>query len=75
MHLDELKQLLQASPFRPFTVFMPSEKSFNVPHEDFAWLTPSGKTLIVGIADKEAVDHLAVAMITRIEVQEAPQPR
>ena len=73
MQADELKQLLHASPFRPFTLFMPSEKSFHVPHEDFAWLTPNGRTFIVAVADKEAVDHLSVAMITRVEVQEAPQ--
>ena len=73
MHADELKQLLHASPFRPFTLFMPSEKSFHVPHGDFAWLTPKGRTLILAVADKEAVDHLSVEMITRIEVQDAPQ--
>ena len=73
MHADELKQLLHAGPFRPFTLFMPSEKIFHVPHEDFAWLTPNGRTFIVAVADKEAVDHLSVAMITRVEVQEAPQ--
>lgn len=74
MHADELKQLLHASPFRPFTVFLPSEKGFTVPHQDFAWLTPKGKTLVVAVADKEAVDLLDVAMIAHIEVQEAPQP-
>ena len=36
MHADELKQLLHAGPFRPFTLFMPSEKNLRVPHEDFA---------------------------------------
>jgi hypothetical protein len=70
MHADEIRQLLHASPFRPFTVFLPSEKSFVVPHQDFALLTPKGRTLVVSHDDKEAVDLLDVALIARVEVQE-----
>ena len=64
MHADELKQLLHASPFRPFTVFLASEKSFAVPHQDFALLTPQGRSLVVSHSEKEAVDLLDVALIT-----------
>ena len=71
MHADEIRQLLHASPFRPFTVHLPSDKSFLVPHSDFALLTPKGRTLIVSHEDKEAVDFLDVALITRIEIQES----
>jgi hypothetical protein len=70
MHADEIRQLLHASPFRPFTVYLASEKSFVIPHQDFAWLTPKGRTLVVSVADKEAVDLLDVALIARVEVQE-----
>ena len=73
MHADELKQLLHASPFLPFKIFLPSEKSFAVPRQDFAWLTPKGRTLVVAVADKEAVDLLDVAMIAHVEIQETPQ--
>ena len=70
MHADELKQLLHASPFRPFTVYLASEKSFVVPHQDFALLTPKGRTLVVSHSEKEVVDLLDVALIARVEVQE-----
>jgi hypothetical protein len=70
MQAEEIRHLLHASPFRPFTVFLPSEKSFVVPHQDFALLTPKGRTLIVSHDDKEAVDLLDVALIARVEVQE-----
>ncbi|MDB6029857.1 MAG: hypothetical protein JWM16_195 [Verrucomicrobiales bacterium] len=72
MHADEIKQFLHASPFRPFTVYLAIEKSFVVPHQDFAWLTPKGRTLFVSVADKEAVDLLDVALISRIEPHEPP---
>ena len=70
MHAVEIRQLLHASPFRPFTVYLASEKSFVVPHEDFALLTPKGRTLIVSQSEKEAVDLLDVALIARVEVQD-----
>lgn len=41
-----------------------------MPHHDFAWLTPKGRTLVVAVNDKEAVDLLDVALIARLEVQE-----
>ncbi|MEQ1850605.1 MAG: hypothetical protein ABMA01_03335 [Chthoniobacteraceae bacterium] len=73
MRADEPKQLLRASPFLPFTVFLPSEKGFTVPHQDFASPTPKRKKLVEAVADKEAVDLLDVPMIAHIEDQKAPQ--
>jgi hypothetical protein len=70
VHADEIRRLLQASPFRPFTVFLPGEEAFAVPHQDFALLTPKGRTLIVAQNEKDAVDLLDVALIARVEVQE-----
>lgn len=70
MHADELKHLLNASPFRPFTVYLAREKPFAVPHQDFALLTPKGRTLVISRSDEEAVDLLDVALIARVEVQE-----
>ena len=75
MHADDLKHLLHSTPFRPFTLFLPSEKSFHVPHQDFAWLTPKGRTLVVAADNGNAVDLLDVGMITRVEAQEAPHEK
>ena len=61
MHADEIRQLLHASPFRPFTIYLASEKAFPVPHEDFAMLTPRGRTLVVSHSEKDAVDLLTNA--------------
>ena len=70
MHADELKLLLHATSFHPFTLFLPNEKSFHVPHQDFAWLNPKGRTLVVAASDGGGVNLLDVAMITRVEAQE-----
>jgi hypothetical protein len=70
MHAEELKALLHASPFKPFTVHLAGDKAFFVPHEDFALLTPKGRTLVISHREKEAVDLLDVALISRIEIHE-----
>lgn len=70
MIASELKQLLQASPYRPFTVYLASEKAFAIRHADFASLSPTGKTLIVYHQNDDAFDILDVPLIARVEVQE-----
>jgi hypothetical protein len=69
MSADELRRLLNAVPFRPFTVYLPSEKTFSVPHSDFASLAPNGRTLIIWLQNSGAFDILDVPLITRLEVE------
>ncbi len=70
MNAAELRQLLHRTPFRPFTVYMASDKAFAVPHTDFAALSPSGRTLIIFRKEDDAHDILDVPLIARVEVQE-----
>ena len=71
MSADEIRSLLRATPFRPFTVYLPSDKSFSVQHPDFAVLTPPGRTMIVFHTEDNGFDLLEVPLITRVELQEA----
>jgi len=73
MHARELTELLHASPFRPFTLYLPNDRRFSVPHPDFAWMTPAGRTLVVATEDKEGINLLDVAMIARVEVPQSQQ--
>jgi len=70
MVAEELRELLRAGPFRPFTVYLPNDRSFSVRHPDFAVLTPRGRTLIVLHDGDEAFDILDVPLIARVEVHE-----
>ncbi len=71
MSADELRRLLRAVPFRPFTVHLPSDRAFPVPHSEFAVLTPPGRILIVLHAEDNAFDILDVPLIARVEVHKA----
>ena len=74
MSPNELKKLLETRPFKPFTVYLPQGTGFEVPHPEFAWLTPTGRTLIVGKASEDGVDMLEVPLITRVQVSPTPTP-
>ena len=68
MKPDEIRNLLRATPFRPFKIFMVSEKMFSIPHPEFALLTPPGRTLVIYNNEDEALELLDVALIARAEV-------
>lgn len=68
MQTEDLRALLKAAPFRPFTVVLISEKSYHIPHPDFAFLNPSGQVLIVARAENDSFDILDVPLIARIEM-------
>ena len=74
MNAEEIRQLLHATPFKPFTVYMASDKAFFVPHQEFALLTPKGRTLVISHHDKDALDLLDVTLISRVEVREQTKP-
>jgi len=67
---NELRQLLHASPFRPFTVYSNGGIGFRIKHPDFASLSPHGATLIIYHSDDAAFDILDVPLITRVEVHQ-----
>lgn len=75
MQSEDLRTLLKAAPFRPFTVVLVSERSYHIPHPDFAFLNPSGQVLIVARAENDSFDILDVPLIARIEMPARPAKR
>jgi hypothetical protein len=72
MTADQLKDLLHATPFVPFSVYVAAEqKAYEIPHPDFAMVTSKGRVLIVARTDAEAAHHISVPLITRIETAES----
>jgi hypothetical protein len=72
MKANEIRKLLHARPFRPFTIHVADGGRLLVQHEDFVALAPSGRTMIVYRHDK-ADDYqvVDVPMITRLETAAA----
>jgi hypothetical protein len=71
MKRHELRDLLRAQPFRPFTIHLPEGRSVNVVHHDFALLSPDGRTLLAYGADN-SFNMIDVVLIASVEVGPPP---
>jgi hypothetical protein len=69
VNTNELKQLLQARPFQPLRIRMGSNKTYSIPHPEFAALSPDGDTLIVWLRREGGHDSLDVPLIESVEVR------
>lgn len=74
MTAQQLRDVQQAKPFRPFTMHMADGRSFQVPHPEFLLVAPSGRTAVF-YDEKDSLNILDVMLMTRIETTSAPSPR
>jgi hypothetical protein len=64
MH-EEIRRLVRAAPFRPFTIFMTDGRSFGIPTSDHLSIMPSG--LIVVEDDRQVVNLLPPEQVSGVE--------
>ena len=70
MTIEQLKNLHQATPFRPFTLHLADGRQVPVPHRDFLSHSPSGRTVIV-YGTGESFDVIDLPLVTSLHKQEA----
>ena len=68
MNANELRTLLRSTPFRQIRVCLGSNKTYRIPHPEFAALSPGGETLIVFLPNG-GHDVVDVPLIERVEVR------
>ena len=76
MNVETIRDAQRARPFQPFTIRLADGRSFHVPHPDFMWLAPKGRTLVVAERPETPSDHypmsiLDVALIAEIRIDPA----
>ncbi|MFO1496896.1 MAG: hypothetical protein U1G07_00615 [Verrucomicrobiota bacterium] len=47
VNVERLRELVNASPFKPFSVLFPNGEKMRVPHPDYVWIHPDRRTVIV----------------------------
>lgn len=67
MTIEQLRNVHQAQPFRPFTFHMADGRAVYVPHREFLSHSPSGRTVIVFDAG-DGFSILERLLINQIEV-------
>jgi hypothetical protein len=65
--IEKLRAAHRAAPFRPFTIRMADGRSFLIPHPDFLFINPSGRTVIVAHQD-DSYNIIDLLLMTEIEV-------
>lgn len=73
MTIEQLRNIHQARPFRPFTIHMADGRAIHVPHSEFLSHSPSGRTVIVYHPD-ESFSVIDLLLISELEVS-SPQSK
>ncbi len=67
MSLGEIRSALSAAPFRPFTIHLADQRSFLVPHPEYATVHPKGRWVMV-MHDDGGYDIADMLLVTGIHV-------
>jgi hypothetical protein len=74
--LDALREVHQATPFRPFTIHLADGRRFRVPHPEYLSHAPRGRTIIVYGNKPDSFSILDLLLVTDLELEsESPRGR
>ena len=73
MTVEQLKNVMHAQPFQPFTIHMGDGRAFLVKHPDFIARSPSGRTVVV-YKDDESSSILDMLLVTELEIHLPGKP-
>ena len=68
MSIQELRELRDATPFRPFSIHLADGRAIPVCHRDFVMSAPNGRTVIVYQPDS-SFDIVDVMLVTSLRVK------
>jgi hypothetical protein len=67
MIAEQVRKARERAPFKPFIIFLSDQRQFLIPHHDFIWIVPGGRT--IGIADENgAVEIIDLVHITSLKL-------
>jgi len=76
MTIEQLREVHRAQPFRPFTLELADGQKVHVPHPEFLWHLPGGRTVFVAVSDEAAkIIDLLLAVLIHIENGQPPKQR
>ncbi len=67
MTAEQVRKAREKAPFKPFTIYLSDQRRFEIPHQDFVWIVPGGRT--IGIADEAgAVEIVDLVHVTTLKL-------
>jgi hypothetical protein len=55
-----IKSLIYAEDFKPFRIYHKKGRTYDVPHHDYAWVSPIGICVIIDDADDGSQQHMEI---------------
>jgi hypothetical protein len=74
MRISEIRDVLRAQPFRPFTIHLADGREFPIEHVDFLLISRSGRSFVVADATG-GYQIIDAAMVTNLGLFEATDDR
>ncbi|MEP6820829.1 MAG: hypothetical protein ABI946_00605 [Chthoniobacterales bacterium] len=72
MKLDQLREVMHAAPFVPFTIYVADGSTVEIPHPDFIALWEPRTAIVVSPPhQKPSYCQIDVTMITQLEIHGA----
>jgi hypothetical protein len=71
MTAEQLRAVIRAQPFQPFTIHFAGDRELVVRHPDFVWVSPTGRMALVELPDG-AIHHVDLFLVTDLEIRPLP---
>jgi hypothetical protein len=68
MTIEQIRNVYNAQPFRPFVIHLADGRAVPVHHREFIMSVPSGRTLIVAQPD-DTVNIIDLLLVTDLELK------
>lgn len=68
MTIEQVKQVYNAAPFKPFIIHLADGREVSVRHREFMAFSPSGRTIIV-YQDDDVFNIIDLLLVTDLEVR------
>jgi hypothetical protein len=67
MTIEQLRNVLQARPFKPFLMHLADGREIRVQHPESFWSVPSGRTVFISQPD-DTVNIVDLLLVTDLEI-------
>jgi len=74
MTIEQVRQLYNAAPFRPFIIHLADGRQIPVKHREFMAISPSGRTIVVYQTD-DTSNIIDLLLVTDLEIRNGKAPK
>ena len=72
--IEQIRQVYNAAPFRPFIVHLADGREIPVKHREFTAISPSGRIIVVYQSD-DTSNIIDLLLVTGLEVRDGEAPQ